>query len=477
MYTASLAALVLFIPNQHILLSRPSSSSSLVVPSSLPNGVQEFQDARMTNDVNLQYLRHSSSRADEINMVKSILTTGNDTRNENFLLECSSRTNGEKLSKNLVSTSEFYSPKSKCKHDFRSSVVFFHVGKAGGGTAIVQLAGNERTYLQFVHPKPNPKIVQALKSHAEDTPDTLIINVRDPIDRFVSAFRWRLLRTCAPNDTREKTKRGGAHMVDTMCEVSPEQNEMLRETYGGSPNIMAEALCDDSTWKEKALTDAKMITHSSKLIEWLDFLIIKNNGVNISLRPSSNWSTPSIGITNFMALPLEKQIGSDETLFEWHIKQLAYTLIQKRYGKEAMENILTQIQPSNQNAKKNQNSRAIHSTSTYTNETAPRLTPLGECCLARYFEDDYRLIQSMLVTPSSEEEIESRINENLDYAEKRIIQPLDNVHPVLHEACSWGDVSQRELCRSDLSSILSRRAQYLDRSMGSCSNLVSKLKQ
>ncbi len=129
MYTASLAALVLFIPNQHILLSRPSSSSSLVAPSSLPNGDQELQDARTTNDVNLQYLRHSSSRADEINMVKSILTTGNDTRNENFLLECSSRTNGEKLSKNLVSTSEFYSPKSKCKHDFRSSVVFFHVGE------------------------------------------------------------------------------------------------------------------------------------------------------------------------------------------------------------------------------------------------------------------------------------------------------------------------------------------------------------
>mmetsp|Transcript_22587 Transcript_22587/g.46578 ORF Transcript_22587/g.46578 Transcript_22587/m.46578 type:complete len:502 (-) Transcript_22587:104-1609(-) len=472
-YTASLTALVLFTWNALTLLSLSPSSSS-PSPSSLPEG-QQYQTVRTKNDwIHAHNVNHSSSRSN---------STGNTTSDEHILLVCSIRTKGAQVSESLVSIPEFYSPESKCKHNFRSSVVFFHVGKAGGGTAIVQLSGTHRTHLQYVHPKPNPKIVQALKSNAKDTPDTLIINVRDPIDRFVSAFRWKLLRTCAPNDTRQKTKRGGAHMVDTLCEVSPEQNQILRETYEGNPSILGEALCDDFKGREKALVDARTITHSTKLIEWLDLLIIKDNSVNLPSLLSSNLSASSIGISDFMALPLEMQLGSEKSLFEQHLKHLAHTLIHKKYGKDAMEKIMTQLEPSQRNVKRklklkvNGKERARHSASTYTNETPPVLTPLGECCLARYFEDDYRLIQSMLVTPSPEETTLSWENGYGDKkAEKKIIHPLENVHPILHKACSWGEESQQELCRSDLLSILKRRAHYLDRSVGSCSDLVSKTK-
>ena len=104
----------------------------------------------------------------------------------------------------------------------------------------------------------------------------------------------------------------------------------------------------------------------------------------------------------------------------------------------------------------------LHSSTKFFNSTkSSTLTKLGECCLTRYLSDDYWLIQSML----GEDE-----TSKIDFAIAGL-DPLDDAHPIIQKACSWGDEQQQQSCRGDLMSILMRRAKYLDESMGSCSEL------
>ena len=84
---------------------------------------------------------------------------------------------------------------------------------------------------------------------------------------------------------------------------------------------------------------------------------------------------------------------------------------------------------------------------------------MGECCLARFLADDYRLIQTMLGHESD------RVN--------AVVEPLAGAHPILTMACTWGNEEQQQLCRLDLRSMLMRRALYLDESKGSCAAIVS----
>ena len=60
---------------------------------------------------------------------------------------------GEKK-KDKVSVPEFYKKKNRCSHDFKESAVFFHVGKAGGGTISRELKSNYRIEVSLDHPYP-----------------------------------------------------------------------------------------------------------------------------------------------------------------------------------------------------------------------------------------------------------------------------------------------------------------------------------
>ena len=102
----------------------------------------------------------------------------------------------------------------------------------------------------------------------------------------------------------------------------------------------------------------------------------------------------------------------------------------------------------------------LHSSAKHVNSPESRLSKLGECCLARYLIDDYRLIQTMLGGNETSLAIAG-------------LDPLVAAHPVIQKACLWGNEQQQELCRGDLMSILMRRAKYFDESKGSCSAIVS----
>ena len=98
----------------------------------------------------------------------------------------------------------------------------------------------------------------------------------------------------------------------------------MRETYQSNPSVLAEALCEESPKRIQALDDLAEILHTLPLIRWLEFLT----------EPSMRRNVSHHGITSFIALPLEKQVGMEKPMFEEHIEQLGMHLFETRYGKK-----------------------------------------------------------------------------------------------------------------------------------------------
>ena len=381
---------------------------------------------------------------------------GNNTTRQ--MIECTwfNRTS-KKTYTAAVTAEDFYADRRQCGHSFKADTVAFHVGKGGGGTLQKHLGLS----VIWVHPRPNQKINEQLR---QGPLRTLIFNVRDPIDRFVSAFNWRVIILCHPNDERyrgrkkkgRKGKIGATRRPDEFCKEGYEEEEiLLRETYQLNPNVLAEALCDESSLQRRAKEDFLNIHHNTTLTQWLDFLIEPDLANNIT----------DDGINEFMVLPVEKRYGANETRFERHIENARWHLLNNRYGADAVKEMmqLSQQKEEKRRRKMKKNEAHLHSSSKFINSTKPMLTALGECCLARHLIDDYRLIQSMLGTGNTES----------SHFTDAGLDPLNGAHSVIQMACSWGDEQQQESCRGDLISMLSRRAKYFDTSKGSCSTIAS----
>lgn len=174
--------------------------------------------------------------------------------------------------------------------------MFLHVGKAGGGTVKARL----RHYwhvraIRHCHPRPCPSLLPWRVEDREDgrwnasskaiegrsssnnngsssaekwrrrqqTPPSspLLLNVRDPVDRFVSAFNWRTKPFCIPygHERREPLPRGvtyknfvfakneNAPNLETHCLPRNRSSSMYDLVYGryrGNADKMARALCD-----------------------------------------------------------------------------------------------------------------------------------------------------------------------------------------------------------------------------------------
>jgi len=382
----------------------------------------------------------------------------NRHNNDEIIIDDDARSSND----SMVTVEQFQKTK-ECSHDFKDSVTFFHVGKAGGGTITNELRRRYRIGVASTHPKPNPSRIREFQIPGRS--QTLIVNVRDPVDRFVSAFRWRVVVLCHPDDERDGHKKGAAQRPEDMCKNSPSdlaEERMLRERYRSDPSVLGEAMCggEDAAVRERAVEDYSSIGHSMMLVEWLRFLI----------EPTLVEKISEDGIQNVVALPLER-LQDGTTLFEQHIRQVSLHLLQSRYDEQTAHAILDKKAKEDGNTTKGKE-KMEHSSVRFFNSTtttsgggtssSSELSPLAECCLARHLKEDYRLIQTMLLGKEGDN--------NDDYGE--IIQPLRGYHPSIRNACFWGNEEQQELCRSDLRSMILRRAKFLDLSMGTCPEII-----
>jgi hypothetical protein len=274
---------------------------------------------------------------------------------------------------------------------------------------------------------------------------TLFFTVRDPVERFVSMFHWRLLTLCHPGDTRKESmiSQAYANRPDRYCYPTRlHQEKTLRVTYNADPNTMAEALCQDSPNYQQAVRDVTKINHSMTIAQWLQLLIDPMMARNITSR----------GLQNFAVIPLTSDFESD-------IEALFSELLRKRYGNDILDTMPSADQSDDKHIKRTKNSLS-HSSQKHSKDKPRELTDLAECCLTRYYQRDYQVIQSMLGN-----------NEKND----TIFQTIDGAHPIIATACDWGDDSQRESCKAALRSMIMKRKLYYllpGKEDRSCSELV-----
>ena len=307
-----------------------------------------------------------------------------------------------------------------CETDNINELVFFHVGKGGGGTVEYKLR-NAHISFGNCHPRPFQKFINELISE-EETLNTILIDVRDPVDRFVSTFKWDLIFT--PPDLKS------FHLKTFLDGYIGSRKERLEGKYNSDPNTLAAALCSEDKSSEEyrlASETYQQLRHGTKLIDWLGFL----------LDPSA---TTSKGIKSLVVLPNEG--GHLDELIDSYILHL----LQEKYGQDVGSYMHKfYLQPIDTPHKD-----YIHSTSSLQ---VPPLTTYGECCMARYLEDDYQLLSIMIGN-----DVDSGM--------------ANSFHPVLREACtSWGTFEQQQMCLEDLGSMIQRRAMYLDRSKGTCAEI------
>ena len=364
-----------------------------------------------------------------------------------------------------TSVSDFYA-RDGCWHDLSSRVAFFHAGKAGGGSVELSLV-TRRIAVSVSHPGPKRHHVRALRGDGPLT--TLVVNVRDPADRFVSAFRWRLEHLCRPDDPRE----GGA------CPPERKERErdellMLSVKYGRDPNRLAEGLCPTSPLHEEAVVDHDMIGHARvPLVTWLDFLIGEDaapDAPSLGRGIEHGHGSNEGGIRSLIAVPMESDATGGSN-FDAHVEELSRHLLATKYGPDVAGEILDGA-PGVSSRERNRKRHSTRKTRPVPDlddgapsspSSNPALSRLGECCLVRHLAADYRLIRTMLCGPLGDSPAESTGGGTTDatWAAASAVAPLPHVHPVVSTACDWGDEDQRGRCRSDLASLLGRRAKYL----------------
>ena len=336
----------------------------------------------------------------------------------------------------------------QCYVNMTESVRFYHLGKGGGGTIFFSLLENG-IILRRDHPHPMHGIEQLVDGPVK----ALLINIRDPVDRFVSAFNWRSLLFCQRDGEQRKKytadEHRGRHQPHLYPQEScydeslyPKETKIIQRLYNDDINKLAESLCEESSNFEQAVESTKFISHAKRsLIQWLKFLadgtLIKPQGLN-----------------KFMAITFEQQsqsgYNSSSLLEHTHeaVRQLYFD-----HGVD--EKTLDSLMRHKPTRTKRVSEMMTHSSSHNTSK-GNVLGAVGECCLSRFLEDDYRLIQSMLGETNASKTVGS----------------LQSVHPIIRKACEWGSITRRQLCRADLQSMLHRRARFLDRSLGSCRDAV-----
>ncbi len=441
---------VIAITFEYMIDGENSSLSSISTPPAFA-----FRNASMSSSpepLQLDHQHHHQQIMVQSEAEKNETSTGEEENESeaSLLIPCTT-TKGRSL---LLNATQFWKRRG-CLIGNMESTRFFHLGKGGGGT-IGSILHDYHVAYERNHPAPqfDSKLMRGPTT-------TLLINIRDPVDRFVSAFNWRALLFCGKDDARMKYTGGGKmppHLhPDKVCfggEHNAEKH-MLHEEYQYDPNLLAEELCEDSPDFETAAEKINLIAHArSSLNDWLRFLV--DPEVYSAIGPA--------GLQKVMALTTEPLVGNNHTsLLDWHTKQAVRELYSDSgLNDEQIGMILKHKTHLSATEKSNAEKKTHSSTSSSVAHIVnpPPLKKLGECCLARFFRDDYRLINAMLPERGLDNSTES--------------SQLDGVHPLVNTVCNWGSDEQRASCIADLESMVRRRAGYLDNSLGSCKSVIAE---
>lgn len=145
------------------------------------------------------------------------------------------------------------------------NVIILHIGKSAGGTLNHRVRQEWRIFVEQCHPAPCNDILRK-----PDNQRYLFVTLRDPIDRFVSAFYWRAFMVCHPDETKrlwDGPPRG--------CKANRYKKEakILYLEYNLNASRLAQDLCShDVDVRTNAESALRTIEHAKWSIhDFLDF--------------------------------------------------------------------------------------------------------------------------------------------------------------------------------------------------------------
>jgi hypothetical protein len=277
--------------------------------------------------------------------------------------------------------------------------------KAGGGSI-----GDRRNELNFEfkygQDHPHPKKLETYKKY-----ESLIISLRDPIERMKSGWYWRALLQCRydrKDEIRKKNCKNRGQHPDKCCDNKKSKTIIgYLNRYDGHAYNLAEAFCsNDTSIQKQAYIDINEIPHlGHTIVNWLH--LINNNNNNNSNSSSDNYdydynynyNDDAIKIIQNKMIPVIVEKGYD--LIEQIDGAIEWLLNITFDGDEEMaSNVFNKAkQEYETHHKSNTSTRSNKKLHSSKMETFPWLkevtsiTTIGSCCLARHFyKDDYLLL-------------------------------------------------------------------------------------
>lgn len=273
-----------------------------------------------------------------------------------------------------------------------STCIFLHLGKAGGGYIGARLGQIWKVWFEKVcHPDPcasnqwKSSSQNALKNNSA----YVLVNIRDPVDRFESAFYWGLTIVCRLNDKREQSLLAKVN-PGKYCVSDRASRITLFRKYKQDVNVLANDLCHHSTTNvnqtiaradaEKAEKAVRSIAHAKHTIhDWLSELLQNQKTHEAVL-------IPIILHKNFS---LDIQVDHAVRMIENHTHFESPESFSRR--QDHVKTLDTCPSPPSDNTNKIQD--AMHSSK--VGGLFPRLDIKGRKCLAQFLENDYKLLSKL----------------------------------------------------------------------------------
>ena len=309
----------------------------------------------------------------------------------------------------------------------RHGAIYLHPGKAAGGTFVERFMNYWKIQMFSCHPYP----CEAVTRHTN-----ILISVRDPVDRFVSGFNWLRLTLCNPfNETRYGRQSPPKNWA-SYCKSNRDLDiaYLVHNKYAGEPNQLAESLCSSEDCHgqsgvfafEEAIHDMLRLDHlRHSYRDWLSQMTTKNT-TGIYLDTSGRNISTVILEHGFDLL---SQIDSTLKWVAQTSENSTRALEQheKAQAEKGLTNPATWLKQVPDNT--------LHTTSKLEYPVSTYLSKLGQCCVTRWYRDDYQILLQ------------------------------------LQEYGCHGDTAK--ICQQAIASIYERRKLYLEDTTKSCHELAT----
>lgn len=232
--------------------------------------------------------------------------------------------------------------------------------------------------ISFPQIHPRPRLRQTQEELGNKNRTAIFISLRDPVDRFVSSFYWRLLISCDPEgDTRSPGNAPNNPGKYCTHRVSEREQEILFYRYNRDANELASALCSTNVTKAKlAANDMKRIEHTRHtIVDWLgwNLTVYEDKLFPIVLEPSYDFKSQ---VDDVIRWAYNISRFEDESLF-----------LQRQAAVYTNDCISSRKKAE----KQAEGGSRQHSSSSIKQSLSER----NELCVARHFSSDYELLSQI----------------------------------------------------------------------------------